>query len=131
MDGRTAAAYRCAMESRGLRTRAVSLIAAYAVALQALLSAFAGAGPAVAGESFAVLCSDAGGDRSGHPSRHDPPCVAGCAALGHGSLGPLPSSVVAAIAVRAAAIVLAPARDRLAPRVAVRGPQAARAPPLA
>jgi hypothetical protein len=119
------------MDSRGLRYRAVALIAAYAVAMQALLSSFVPAAPAIPDIAFAALCLRDGSDGSGHPARHDLPCAAICAALGHGLAGPLPPDIVVAVAAPQAMVALTPVDGWVTPRLAIRGPQAARAPPLA
>jgi len=119
------------MESRAVHRRTVALIAAYAVALQALLSAFVPFDPSILAAPVAVLCShdEAGGAR--HPAQHDLPCAAVCAALGHGIAGPAPPDVVVAYAEPLALVTLAPARNWVAPRIAIDGPQAPRGPPLA
>jgi hypothetical protein len=119
------------MESHSVRRRTVALIAAYAVALQALLSAFVPFDPSILAAPFAVLCShdEAGG--ADHPPQHDLPCAAVCAALGHGVAGPAPPDVVVACAELLAFATLAPASDWVAPRIAIDGPQAPRGPPLA
>jgi hypothetical protein len=95
MDGGIVQDYRRNMDSGRFRSRAVALIAAYAVAMQTLLSAFVPALPATAAASFAVLCSHDGADGSKQPLQHDPPCAAMCAAIAHGVAGPLPPDFVA------------------------------------
>ena len=70
------------MTIRSLTTRAVAVVAAYAVALQALLGAFGLAvHPAGAGfDPLAVLCvSDRGDPGSGAPVSQDPACPCGAA----------------------------------------------------
>jgi hypothetical protein len=119
------------MDSRGLRYQAIALIAAYAVALQALLSSFVPAAPAVPDIGLAALCLHDGSDGSGQPGRHDLPCAAICAALGHGVAGSLPPDIVVAVAAPQAIVALTPVDHWVTPRLAIRGPQAARAPPLA
>ena len=126
-----ARAYRWIMDSGRFRSRTVALIAAYAVAMQALLSAFVPVFSATSAAPFAVLCSHDGADGSGQPLQHDLPCVAMCAALGHGVAGPLPPDIVVAVARPQAVLSLAPDSDWVPPRVAIRGPQSPRAPPLA
>ena len=108
MDGGIVQDYRRNMDSGRFRSRAVALIAAYAVAMQTLLSAFVPALPATAAASFAVLCSHDGADGSKQPLQHDPPCAAMCAAIAHGVAGPLPPDFVAAVARPWAVAVLAP-----------------------
>ncbi len=74
-----------AMDSSRFRRRTIALVAAYAVALQALLLAFVPLAPTVLAGPFAMLCSqhDAAGG-TGQPAKHDLPCAALCAAMGHG-----------------------------------------------
>ena len=66
-----------------------------------------------------------------HPARHDLPCAALCAAMGHGIAGPVPPDVVAAIAVPHAIAALAPVRDWMPPQIAPTDIHAPRGPPLA
>ena len=133
VDGGMARAYRWNMDSGRFRCRAVALIAAYAVAMQALLSAFLPVFSATSAAPFAVLCSHdgAGADGSGQPLQHDLPCTAMCAALAHGVAGPLPPDIVVAVTRPQAVLAHAPVSDWVPPRTAIRGPQAPRAPPLA
>lgn len=119
------------MDSRGLRYRAVALIAAYAVAMQALLSSFLPAAHAIPDVAFAVLCLHDRPDGSGQPVRHDLPCAAICAAAGCGVAGPLPPDIVVAFSAPQAMVALTRVDGWVTPRLAIRGPQAARAPPLA
>jgi len=65
------------------------------------------------------------------PVRHDLPCAAICAALGHGIAGPLPPAIVVAIATPQIVVALTPVNDWVSPHVAIRGPQSSRGPPLA
>lgn len=119
------------MEPHSVRRRTVALIAAYAVALQALLSAFVPFDPSILAAPFAVLCSHDAAGGAGHPAQPDLPCAAACAALGHGITGPAPPDVVVAYAEQLALAMLAPASDWVAPHIAIDGPQAPRGPPLA
>jgi hypothetical protein len=119
------------MESRSFRRRTVALIAAYAVALQALLSAFVAVGPAIDISPIAALCAHDGTDGTGHRSGHDLPCAAICAALGHAIAGPLPPAIVVAYAGPATAALPQPLREWQVPPVRLDGPQAPRGPPLA
>jgi len=73
------------MEPGRLRYQAVALIAAYAVALQTLLSAFLPIAPAVMALSFAELCTQDSTGGTSPPVRHDLPCTAICAAFAHGT----------------------------------------------
>ena len=119
------------MERGSVRCRAVALIAAYAVAMQTLLSAIVPLAPAILNDRLAVLCTQDGGGAGGDPARHDLPCAAVCAALGHGVAGPLPPAI--AIAVTAPQVVAARVSrgDWVPPHLALRGPQSPRGPPLA
>ena len=85
------------MDSGQSRRRIVALVAAYAVALQALLSAFVPLGSLTSLDPLAMLCSHADDAAGGQPSQHDAPCAAICAAITQSISGPLPP-VVAAIA---------------------------------
>ena len=131
VDGCVVRAYTAAMKSRSVYCRTVALIAAYAVALQVLLSAFVPVEPSLLASPVAALCSydEAGG--ASHPARHDLPCAAMCAALGHGNAGPIPPDVVIAYAGPVVVAPLAPVNDWVVPGVALDGPQAPRGPPLA
>jgi hypothetical protein len=119
------------MDSRRLRCQAISLFAAYAVAVQALLASLVPLAPAWSQANLAVLCSHNGTGGSDQPRQHDLPCAAICAALGHGIAGPLPPDIVVAVTTPQAPVALNPVDDWVAPHSAIRGPQAARAPPLA
>jgi hypothetical protein len=119
------------MDSGRLRRRAVALVAAYAVALQVLLSAFVPVAPSVLTAASTILCSHDSADGTGQPARHELPCAAMCAAMGHGVAGSLPpGNAVAAVSPRAVAAV-ASASDWVSPQIATSGPQAPRGPPLA
>ena len=119
------------MDSSRFRRRTVSLVAAYAVALQMLLSAFVPPAPVGLAGSFDVLCSHVSSDGAGHPLQHILPCAAVCAAMGHGIAGPLPPAFVAAIVVPHAVAVLTPASEWVPPQILLNGPHAPRGPPLA
>lgn len=117
------------MNSADLRRGVVASMAAYAVALQALLSAFAPMALAAPADPLAVLCTH-DTDGSGAPARHGHPCAAICAAMGHG-LKALTPPVAMAIVVRPQALLgRATPADKAAPRLAPRGPQVPRGPPL-
>jgi hypothetical protein len=130
MDGRSAPAYTGFMGRGRLHRPAVALVAAYALALQALLSAFVPVAPALSA-AVAALCAPDGDVGSGHPLQHDPPCAAICAALGHGIAEALPPAIVVAVATPLAVAALTPGNEWVPPRIAIRGPKSARAPPLA
>ena len=116
------------MDSGPFRRRTIALVAAYAVALQTLLSAFV---PAALATPFAVLCSHDAGGGSGQPAQHDLPCAALCAAMGHGIAGPVPAGVVVAMAVPQAITAVAPANEWVPPQIAPTHTHAPRGPPLA
>jgi hypothetical protein len=118
------------MDSGLARRRALALIAAYAVALQMLLSAFVTVQPAALAGPFAFICRH-NSDGTGQPAQHELPCAAICAALGHGIASPLPPTVTVAVAQTHAIATLAPLAAWAPPRLAVRTPQAPRGPPLA
>ena len=107
----------------GFRIRAIALIAAYAVALQGLLSAFV---PVAAALPTEILCSGQSIDAP-EPVGYESSCASACAMLG-GSAGLLPPHVVIAIhemrPVHAGALVAPPSL------AAPRRSQVARAPPL-
>jgi hypothetical protein len=115
-----------------LRLRLVSLIAAYALALQGLLSAFAPMQATAAQSSLAVVCLGAGGERgTDQPAGHDPTpwCPASCPMPGCGA-GFVPAGAIAAELAPQFAAAGQAALPTLAPDcAAVRGPQAPRAPP--
>ena len=115
----------------GLRRRVIALTAAYAVALQAFLGSFIAVGPAALAGASAVLCSHDAGDGTGQPVSHDLPCAAVCAAMGHGIAGPVPPSVVIAIAEPYAIAATAPASDWVPPQIPPTDTHAPRGPPLA
>ena len=116
------------MDLSPVRSRTVALVAAYAVALQTVLAAFA---PVVlAAPAFAVLCShDA--DGPGQPAQHDPPCAAMCAAMGQGIAGPLPTGMVVSVAAQSPIAAFIPASDWVPPLIAATDSHAPRGPPLA
>jgi hypothetical protein len=108
------------------RLRAIALIAAYAVAMQGLLAAVV---PPAAPLLPGVLCSgQTAVDHPAPPSGHEPSCTSACAMMG-GIDGPPPARVAVAAKVGrpldAAGLIAAPSF------ASPRGPQTARAPPLA
>ena len=117
------------MDLSPVRRRTVALVAAYAVALQTVLAAFVPVVLAAPADAFAVLCShDA--DGPGQPARHDLPCAALCAAMGHGVAGPVPPDVVVAIAIPHALVAIAPVNEWVPPPIALTDIHAPRGPPL-
>ena len=119
------------MDFGPLRRRAVSLVAAYAVALQALISAFVPVALAASADPLAVLCSHNDTDRPGHPAQHSVPCAAICAAMGHGIAGAVPPDVVLAIAAPDAIATVAPFSAWVPPPAVFTDTHAPRGPPLA
>ncbi len=113
------------MDSARLRRAAIALVAAYAMALQALLLA---AAPAVVAPAAALAALCPGDGAGSHPAQHEWPCATACAALGQCVGGVLPPNTTVAIASLVAVIVLAAVGDWIAP-VAIRGPQVPRGPP--
>ena len=119
------------MDSGCFRRRTIAIVAAYAVALQALLLAFVPMAAAPLSGPFAILCSHDSADGTGQPARHDLPCAALCAALGHGVSGPLPPGVVTLVAELRLFTALAPTGPWALPPIAGTDPHAPRGPPLA
>lgn len=117
-------------ETGPFRRRTVAaLVAAYAVALQALLSAFVPMAAVATPSPFALICSYDRGD--GPPLRHDLPCAALCAAMAQGLSGPLPPTVAVATIAPQVVSSLAPAGDWVPPNMAFAHNHAPRGPPLA
>lgn len=113
-----------------VRRRTVALVAAYAVALQTLLAAFVPVALAIPADAFAVLCShDANGPDQ--PAKHDPPCAAMCAAMGHGIAGPLPTAMAVSAAMPQSIAAPIPDTDWVPPPIAATNSHAPRGPPLA
>jgi hypothetical protein len=120
------------MNSGRFRRRTIALVAAYAVALQALLLVFVPLAPTALAGPFAILCSqhDAA-DGPGQPAKHDPPCAALCAAMGQGVSGPLPPSLMVTAAESRSLMAVASIEDWVLPPIANTDPHAPRGPPLA
>jgi hypothetical protein len=121
------------MMRKPIRTRRlIALLAAYVVALQALLLPLTVA----AGASFdGSLCSAVSSVESGHqPAGHDTgcPCAAGCGmqCAAHSLAGPPPVASAVRAQTRFSMIAPEPAIEATL-QPARRSPQAARAPPLA
>jgi hypothetical protein len=117
------------MDWAPVRRRTVALIAAYAIALQALLSGLVAPVPVTA--PFAVLCTHDSSAGAGQPVQHELPCAAICAALGHGIAGPLPPAIAVTMAAPTIIALAAPVIDWIAPRPVGRTPHIPRGPPLA
>jgi len=113
------------MDLSAIRRAIIALTAAYSMALQALLLAFVVPLPAALADPLTVLCS---GDQ-GPPAKHDIPCPAVCAAMGHGLTGALLAGIAAIAMLREAYGVAAPLIDWIAPLVFAAGPLPPRGPP--
>ena len=111
------------------RRSVAALVAAYAVALQALLSAFVPIAAVV--PPGPLICSHDLGDGSGTPVRHDLPCTALCAAMAQSLSGPLPPTVTVATIAPLGLSGLLPAGNWLPPNIAFASNHAPRGPPLA
>jgi hypothetical protein len=117
------------MDLMAIRRAIVALTAAYSMALQALLLAFVVPQAAALAEPFTVLCSTIGSDDQGHPAKHDIPCPAVCAAMGHGLTGALPAGIAMIAVLREAYAAAAPLIDWIAPLLVAAGPLPPRGPP--
>jgi len=125
VDGRAWPAYRHAMILGQFRLRAIALVAAYALALQGLLSAFV---PVAAALPSGILCPGQAMDGPADAPGEEPSCTSACAMLGSAA-GPPPPGAVIAVQRCQAAHQPTPAA---APFVnAPRGLPTARAPPSA
>lgn len=115
---------------RRLRRQIVALTAAYALAMQALL--MAALVPAAVGGPLAIICGHDGGTGQDDTGRHDLPCAALCAAIGHGVAGPLPANPAVALRPLPTAASYAQGGDWIVLSAAGwRGPHSPRGPPLA
>lgn len=124
MDGGPARAYSIAMVP--LRLRAIALVAAYAVALQGLLSAFAPAAVAARAD-FAVLCSQQAAGETDQSGDHDRRLCATACVMHGAAAAPMPPVVaVPAFIVQAAGVTVS---DSGPLKPLWRSAQAARAPP--
>ena len=120
------------MDSGLFRRRTVAMVAAYAVALQAILSAFVPIAALATVGPASAICAHDGGDGSGPPGHsHDLPCAALCAAMAQGVSGPLPPAVAVVPAAPQVLFGLAPASDWVPPRIALANDHAPRGPPRA
>jgi hypothetical protein len=114
------------MNSRRLYRATLALVAAYALALQALFAAFAPVPLSAMHE--ALLCL--GGAGNDQPVQHEMPCSASCIALAFVTGAPPPPDTMLANTNQPEAIALFASRAEIRP-VAIRGPQSSRGPPLA
>jgi hypothetical protein len=123
--------YKEAMAPRTVKSRIFALLAAYAIALQSLLSAIAMTAHAAAGPAAASLAICAGPTDGDLPARPDQPsCAAQCLmACATSALPPPERAVVAAVAPLAMQIV---PRRSIATwgRAARQAPHNPRAPPI-
>jgi hypothetical protein len=108
---------------RLLRRKALALIAAYALALQGLWSAYV---PVAVALPAAALCSGQMVDEPGAPVGHEPPCSSACVMLGAAATPALPDTIIARTFERRGHEMMPVAPPRGA---APRGLQTARAPP--
>ena len=117
------------MDLSAIRRAIIALIAAYSMALQAVLLAFVVPQAAALADPFTVLCSAIGAGDVGHPGKHEIPCPAVCAAMGHGLTGALPAGIAAIAMLREAYAAAAPLIDWIAPPLFAAGPLPPRGPP--
>src|SRR5262249_52246351 len=110
------------MEWGRIRRIAIALSAAYAVALQALFLSFIPLPAAALTDSDTVLCAYQDGDGAGHPQQHQVPCVAVCAALGHGLAGSIPTLIAEILAPALVASAVEPVAHWVAPPLVKTGP---------
>ena len=117
------------MDSGRIRRSLIALTAAYAVALHALFLSFVPLSAAALTDGLSVLCAYDNTDSAGHPAHHQVPCVAVCAAMGHGMAGAVPAAVVEILALELVTTAVAPLLQWVAPNIASIGPQTSRGPP--
>jgi hypothetical protein len=82
-------------------------------------------------DPLTVLCANFGTGDTGLPAKHEIPCPAVCAAMGHGLTGALPAGIAVISLLREAYSAVAPLLDWIAPLVFAAGPQPPRGPPAA
>ncbi len=111
-----------------MRRRLIALAAAYAVALQVVLTSFA---VIAAAGAVPELCTSGTPGTPGSDRGHAPPCIACSALCGHGGFAGLAPAGVRLLARRAAAIRVEQGMPRLAERSAPRNLPPSRAPPAA
>jgi hypothetical protein len=119
------------MDLGSIRSAIIALTAAYSMALQALLLAFVVPQAAALVGPLTILCSNIGAGDTGFPAKHEIPCPAVCAAMGHGLTGALPAGIAVISLLREAYSAVAPLLDWIAPLVFAAGPQPPRGPPAA
>ena len=124
-------AYRCRMDSGRIQRIAIALTAAYALALHALLLSFVPLSAAALTDPASVLCAYNDTDGAKHPVQHQAPCIAICAAMGHGITGAVPPVVAEIFAPGFFAAIATPPVRWVSPNIVATGPQSPRGPPLA
>ena len=117
------------MDFGPIRRAVVALTAAYSMALQALLLAFVVPQISALADPLTVLCANIGTGDTGLPAKHEVPCPAVCAAMGHGLTGALPAGIAAIALLREAYAAAAPLMDWIAPLLFAAGPLLPRGPP--
>ena len=117
------------MDFSAIRRAIIALAAAYSMALQALLLAFVVPQAAALVDPFTVLCANVGTGDTGLPGKHEIPCPAVCAAMGHGLAGALPAGIAAIAVLREAYAAAAPLIEWIAPLIFAAGLLPARGPP--
>jgi hypothetical protein len=119
------------MEWGRIRRTAIALSAAYAVGLQALFLCFIPVPAAALTDLAPVLCSYQDGAGTGHPPWHQAPCVAICAAMGHGTGGGLlPPLVVDPLVPGVVRAAVEPLAHWVVPALVRARPQTSRGPPI-
>lgn len=118
------------MVSGRIRRTVIALTAAYAVALHGLLLSFVPLSAAALTDSLSALCAYNDTDGAGHQAPHQVPCVAICAATGHGMAGAVPPAVAEIFGLTIAAAAITPLLEWVAPESAPIGPQSSRGPPV-
>lgn len=111
-----------------LRCWMIGIVAAYAVALHALLTALAPVVPLALADSPSIVCAH-GGDQSNVPADHDSPCAAMCAALAQAFAAVAAPALAEAIDWPQVVRTLAIADDWTPPRLELARRQAPRGPP--
>lgn len=117
------------MDSGRIRRIVVALTAAYSLALNGLLLSFVPVSAAALTDSLSALCAYNDTDSARYPAHHDVPCVAICAAMGHGMAGAVPAAIAEIFTLELVAAVIAPLVEWVAPNIAPIGPQTSRGPP--
>jgi len=119
------------MDFRAIRRAVIALAAAYSMALQAMLLAFVVPQTAALADPLTVLCANVGTGDDSVPAKHDIPCPAVCAAMGHGLAGALPAGMAVVGLLREAMTTAASLADWIAPLLFAAGPLPPRGPPVA